>query len=232
MNKDHLDNNRLRKFSIFEDLSDETLESVKSRIMVVHFARGETIIAHEARDTDVFLLLDGQALVNRYSMAGREISYRRLPANCYVGELAVFDGMPRSVNVIAVTEVVMGRMTGATFNDLVLTIPEVTKALLRDLSARTRDLSNRIYESTASSVKMRFYSELMRTALAAQQGDEDEIVLRDPPTHADWAAIVGGQREAITRALGELITLGIMRKEGRNLVVTDLDRLIDQIEEA
>lgn len=231
MNKDHLDNHRLRKFTIFQDLSDEILESVKNRIMVVHFARGETIIAHEARDTDVFLLLDGQALVNRYSMAGREISYRRLPANSYVGELAVFDGMPRSVNVIAVTEVVMGRMTGATFNDLVLTIPEVTKALLRDLSARTRDLSNRIYENTASSVKMRFYSELMRAALA-EQGDEDEILLRDPPTHSDWAAIVGGQREAITRALGELISLGIMRKQGRDLVVTDLDRLIDQIEEA
>jgi len=231
MNDDHLDNNRLRNFSIFQYLPDEVLESIKSRIMVVRFARGETIITHEARDTDVFLLLDGQALVNRYSLAGREISYRRLPANSYMGELAVFDGRPRSVNVIAVTEVVMGRLSGAAFTELILTIPEVTKALLRDLSARIRDLSDRIYENTASSVKMRFYSELMRAALA-EQGDDDEIVLRDPPTHSDWAAIVGGQRESITRALGELTALGILRKQGRNLVVTHLDRLIDQIEEA
>jgi CRP-like cAMP-binding protein len=231
MNGDFLDNKRLRNFSIFQDLPDEALESIKSRIMVVRFARGETIITHEARDTDVFLLLEGQALVNRYSLAGREISYRRLPANSYMGELAVFDGRPRSVNVIAVTEVVMGRLSGAAFTELILTIPEVMKALLCDLSARIRDLSDRIYENTASSVKMRFYTELMRTALA-EQGDEDEIVLRDPPTHADWAAIVGGQRESITRALGELTALGILRKQGRNLVVTDLDRLIDQIEEA
>lgn len=231
MNDDFLDNNRLKKFSIFQDLPAEVLETIKSRIMVVRFARGETIITHEARDTDVFLLLEGQALVNRYSLAGREISYRRLPANSYMGELAVFDGRPRSVNVIAVTEVVMGRLSGAAFTELILTIPEVMKALLRDLSARIRDLSDRIYENTASSVKMRFYSELMRAALA-EQGDEDEIVLRDPPTHADWAAIVGGQRESITRALGELTALGILRKQGRNLVVTDLDRLIDQIEEA
>ncbi len=230
MSDDYLNNSRLRKFSILEDLSDETLESIKSRIMVVRFGRGETIIAHEALDTDVFLLLDGQALVNRYSMAGREISYRRLPANSYVGELAVFDGMPRSVNVIAVTEVVMGRLTGPTFNDLVMTIPEVTRALLRDLAARTRDLSNRIYENAARSVKARFYSELMRAALA-EQSDAGEVILRDPPTHADWAAIVGGQREAITRALSELTALGIVRKQGRSLVVTDLDRLIDLIEE-
>lgn len=59
MSDDYLNNSRLRKFSIFEDLSDETLESIKSRIMVVRFGRGETIIAHEALDTDVFLLLDG-----------------------------------------------------------------------------------------------------------------------------------------------------------------------------
>lgn len=231
MNDAYLSHARLRKFSLFKDLSDEALDSVKGRIMVVRFARGETIIQHEAHDTDVFLLLDGQALVNRYSLAGREISYRRLPANSYMGELAVFDGRPRSVNVIAVTEVVMGRLSGAAFTDLILTIPEAMKALLADLSSRIRDLSDRIYENTASSVKMRFYSELMRAALA-EQGEEDEIVLRNPPTHSDWAAIVGGQREAITRAQGELIKLGILRKAGRDLVVTDLDRLIDQIEQS
>lgn len=231
MNNDYLNQERLRKFSLFRNLSDESLDSVKSRIIVVRFARRETIIQHEAQDTDVFLLLDGQALVNRYSMTGREISYRRLPANSYIGELAVFDGKPRSVNVIAVTEVVMGRVSGAAFIELILTIPEAMKALLADLSTRIRDLSDRIYENTASSVKMRFYSELMRAALAAQ-GDEDEIVLHSPPTHSDWAAIVGGQREVITRALGELIKSGILRKDGRNLVVTDLDRLIDEIEEA
>lgn len=231
MKNEDVSHERLRKFSLFKNLPDDALDRVQSRIMVVRFARGETIIQHEAHDTDVFLLLDGQALVNRYSLAGREISYRRLPANSYMGELAVFDGKPRSVNVIAVTEVVMGRLSGAAFTELILTIPEAMKALLADLSARIRDLSDRIYENTASSVKMRFYSELMRAALAAQ-GDEDEIVLRNPPTHSDWAAIVGGQREAITRALGELIKMGILRKDGRDLVVTDLDRLIDQIEEA
>jgi len=231
MTEEILDHSRLRQFSLFKDLPDDALDAVKSRIMVVRFARGETIIRHEAHDTDVFLLLAGQALVNRYSLSGREISYRRLPANSYMGELAVFDGRPRSVNVIAVTEVVMGRLSGAAFTELILTIPDATKALLRDLSSRIRDLSDRIYENTASSVKMRFYSELMRTALA-EQGDENEIVLRNPPTHSDWAAIVGGQREVITRALGELTKLGILRKDGRNLVVTDLDRLIDQIDEA
>jgi len=231
MNDDYLDHEILRKFSIFKDLPDDALTSIRNRIKVVRFARGETIITREAHDTDVFLLLAGQALVNRYSLAGREISYRQLPPNSYMGELAVFDGRPRSVNVIAVTEVVMGRLSGAAFTELIQTFPDVMKALLRDLSSRIRDLSDRIYENTASSVKMRFYSELMRTALA-EQSEGDEIVLRDPPTHSDWAAIVGGQREAITRALGELIALGILRKDGRSLVITSLERLIDQIEEA
>jgi len=231
MKDEYLNHERLRRFSLFRDLSDESLSSVKNRIMVVRFDRGETIIRHEAEDTDVFLLLEGQALVNRYSLAGREISYRRLPADCYVGELAVFDGRPRSVNVIAVTEVVMGRLSGAAFTELILTLPEAMQALLRDLSARIRDLSDRIYENTASSVKMRFYSELMRAALA-EKGDGNEIVLVNPPTHAEWAAIVGGQREAITRAVGELTSMGIIRKQGRNLVVMDLERLIDQIDEA
>ncbi len=231
MNDEYLTHDSLRRFSLFKDLSDEALNSVRSKITVVRFARGETIIRHEARDTDVFLLFDGQALVNRYSLAGREISYRRLPANSYMGELAVFDGRPRSVNVIAVTEVVTGRLSGAAFIELIRTIPQALDALLHDLSTRIRDLSDRIYENTASSVKMRFYSELMRAALAEKDGN-DEIVLLNPPTHAEWAAIVGGQREVITRALGELVSRGIVRKEGRNLVVNDIERMIDQIDEA
>lgn len=222
---------RLRKFSIFEDLSDDELDIVLKKVSVVHFERGETIIAHEARDTDVFLLLDGQVLANRYSLAGREISYRRLPPNSYFGELAVFDGQPRSVNIVALSQVEIGRLSGQAFSELMAAIPGMSKALLRDMSARIRDLSDRIYETTASSVKMRFYTELIRNAMAVGGDEEGEIILKDPPTHAEWAATVGGQRETITRAISELTSLGLLRKQGRNLVITDLNGLMDQCED-
>jgi len=230
MTADNKIEEKLRKFSIFEELSDGDLQTVLNKVSIVRFERGETIIAHEARDTDVFLLLEGQALANRYSLAGREISYRRLPAYSYVGELAVFDGQPRSVNIVALSEVVMGRLSGAAFRELMLELPSVTQTLLRDLSSRIRDLSDRIYETTASSVKMRFYTELIRTAMTL--GSEgDEIILRNPPTHAEWAATVGGQRETITRAISELTSLGLLRKKGRNLVIPDLNGLMDQCED-
>lgn len=222
---------QLRNFSIFEELSDEEFSAVLARISLVRFERGETIIAHEARDKDVFLLLEGQALANRYSLAGREISYRRLPPNSYVGELAVFDGEPRSVNIVALTDVTMGRLGGAAFRELMAAMPSLTHALLRDLSTRIRELSDRIYETTASSVKMRFYTELIRVAMA-QENESGEIILKNPPTHAEWAATVGGQRETITRAMSELTSLGLLQKQGRSLVIPDLDGLMDQCEDA
>lgn len=231
MSADNKIEDNLRHFSIFENLSDDDLQTVLNKISIVRFERGETIIAHEARDNDVFLLFEGQALANRYSLSGREISYRRLPEYSYVGELAVFDGQPRSVNIVALSEVVMGRLSGAAFRELMLTLPSFTQALLRDLSGRIRDLSDRIYETTASSVKMRFYTELIRTAMA-QDNEGDEIVLRNPPTHAEWAATVGGQRETITRAISELTSLGLLSKKGRNLVITDINGLMDQCEES
>jgi CRP-like cAMP-binding protein len=230
MNADTNIEDKLRQFSIFEELSDDDLQTVLNKVSIVRFERGETIIAHEGRDTDVFLLLEGQALANRFSLAGREISYRRLPAYSYVGELSVFDGQPRSVNIVALSEVVMGRLSGSAFRELMLELPSVTQALLRDLSTRIRDLSDRIYETTASSVKMRFYTELIRTAMM-QESEGDEITLRNPPTHAEWAATVGGQRETITRAISELTSLGLLRKKGRNLVIPDIHALMDQCED-
>lgn len=234
MSVDTILEEKLRSFSIFEELSDEDLALVLNKVSVVRFERGETIIAHEARDTDVFLLLDGQVLANRYSLSGREISYRRLPPHSYFGELAVFDGEPRSVNIVALSQVVIGRLSGAAFSELMVSLPNMTRALLRDMSSRIRDLSDRIYETTASSVKMRFFTELIRNAVA-QSGnsgvDVGEIILKDPPTHAEWAATVGGQRETITRAISELTSLGLLRKQGRNLVITDLNGLMDQCED-
>lgn len=231
MNEDNNLQENLRNFGIFEELTDDELQTVISKTSIVRFERGETIIAHEARDTDVFLLLEGQALANRFSLAGREISYRRLPPFSYVGELAVFDGQPRSVNIVALSEVVMGRISGPAFREIMLELPSVTRALLRDLSTRVRDLSDRIYETTASSVKMRFYTELIRTAMA-QDPEGDTIILRNPPTHAEWAATVGGQRETITRAISELTGLGLLQKQGRSLVITDINGLMDQCEDA
>ena len=230
MSADNILEDKLRCFSIFEDLNDEDFGLVMNKASVVRFERGETIIAHEARDTDVFLLLEGQVLANRYSLAGREISYRRLMPYSYFGELAVFDGHPRSVNIVAMTEVLIGRLSGPAFSELMAAIPSISKALLRDMGARIRELSDRIYVTTASSVKMRFYNELIRNAMALGGGD-GEIILKDPPTHAEWAATVGGQRETITRAISELTTLGLMRKQGRNLVITDLNGLMDQCED-
>lgn len=220
----------LRNFSIFKELDDDELQKIIEKVSIVRFERGETIITHEARDTDVYLLLDGQVLANRFSLAGREISYRRLPPFSYFGELAVFDGEPRSVNIVALSHVTIGRLSGAAFSQLMLSLPTMNRALLRDLSARIRDLSDRIYNTTASSVKMRFYTELIRTAMA-QNSDGDEIVLANPPTHAEWAATVGGQRETITRAMSELTSLGLLRKQGRSLVIPDINGLMDQCED-
>lgn len=231
MGQDLLSEAKLRKFSIFENLSAEEFETARSKLRLVRFAKGETIIGRLDEDADVYLLLEGQALANRYSASGREISYRRIPVNTYFGELAAFDGQPRSVNIIALTDVAMGYLPEAGFRELVRTSSAFTQALLEDLAWRIRDLSDRIYATAASSVKMRLYSELVRAAMA--EGVEDNrAVLPDPPTHAEWAALVGGQRETVTRALSELVTSGLIEKQGRDLVVADVDGLLEQIEEA
>lgn len=231
MPKDFLSEEKLRRFSILKGLSEAEFRLARSKLSVTRFSKGETIIGHLDEDADVYLLLDGQALANRYSAAGREISYRRIPLNTYFGELAAFDGEPRSVNIIALTDVVTAYLPEAAFRALMQASPAFTQALLKDLAWRIRELSDRIYESTASSVKMRLYSELVRTAMAGLVED-NRAVLRSPPTHAEWAALIGGQREAVTRSLGELAAQGLIAKQGRDLVITDVDGLLRQIEEA
>jgi len=228
---DTIDNDELRKFLLFADFTDEELAVVRASIMPVSFAKGETIISHLDEDRNVYFLFEGHLLANRYSMAGREIGYRRVYPPSYLGELAAFDGQPRSVNIAALTAVRMARIEQTRFLELVRTYPKFAQRLAHDLAMRVRELSDRVFEITASSVKMRLYGELCRTAVA-EGGGANSLVLDNPPTHAEWAAMVGGQRETVTRCFAELQAQGVLSKRGRSLVIPDLEALIELVEEA
>ncbi|MGI4878997.1 MAG: Crp/Fnr family transcriptional regulator [Janthinobacterium lividum] len=220
----------LRACVILQGLPPADLDRVRAAVRARGYVRGETVIEHQDTGGDVFLLFSGQLLANRYSAAGREISYRRILAGSYFGELAAFDGQPRSVNVVALSEARVGCIPARTFRDLIDTSPSFAGALLADMASRVRELSNRLFEASAVTVPGRVDAELIRLAIAAGV-DGNRAVIAQAPTHAEFAALIGGQRETVTRALGRLADLGIVVKRGRDLVIADVEALIERVEE-
>jgi CRP/FNR family transcriptional regulator, cyclic AMP receptor protein len=215
------------QFALFAGLPAAALADLPGRIRLLHFGRGETLIEYGAAGSDVFLLVEGQLLAKRFSAAGQEIGFRRMSHFSYFGELAGLDGHPRSVSVIAFTDARVGVITTRDFKAMLADWPVLTQTLLIDLARRNRELSDRLFEGGTVSVPGRVAAAITRLALAAGV-DGDGGVVPDMPTHAEMAALIGGQRETVTRAFNRLVDAGIVERRGRTLVIRNFEALLAQ----
>lgn len=189
------------------------------------FSRGETVLAQGERGQDLYLLLSGELVANRYSVEGQEVGYRRLVAPTHFGELAALDGGPRSINVTAATDALVATMSPADFAALLDAEPGLARRLLVELAGRVRELSDRLFEAGTVDTRGRVAAQIVRLAVATGQPG-DGVELFPAPTHAELATMVGGTRETVTRSLSQLVDAGVLVRDGRRIVIRQFDALM------
>ena len=81
-----------------------------------------------------------------YTTDGDKISFARIEAGDFFGELSAIDGETRSASVIAIEDSLVARMSANRFNQLILVHPELATHLLRRLIQMIRTTNNRIVE--------------------------------------------------------------------------------------
>lgn len=224
VNPEDYRNNRL-----FRHMTANEVEALAPRLEPLRYGKGEMVVQRRDEDAGIYLLLEGALLANQYARSGREVGYRRLSPGTYFGEISAIDGLPRSVNIVAVEDVRLVRLPPNLVRDLFETSPRFMRALLEDMAALTRSLTDRLFELTAVSVACRVDIELLRMAAAAG-GDGKSAVVHPCPTHAELAALVGSQREPVTRELNRLASLNIVRQRGRALHILDVEALAQEVE--
>ncbi len=214
---------------LFRHMGREEIEALAPQIEHLHYGKGELIVQRLDDSGGIHLLLKGALLANQYARSGREVGYRRISAGGYFGEISAIDGLPRSVNIVALEDVRVARLPQGLVQTLFERSPRFMRAILEDLANLTRALTDRLFELNAVSVACRVDIELLRMAASAG-GDGREAVIHPCPTHAELAVLVGSQREPVTRELNRLAGLGIVSQTGRTLRILDLPALADEIE--
>jgi CRP/FNR family cyclic AMP-dependent transcriptional regulator len=220
----------LRRIALLEGLSDQRLESLARECAWRNYRAGQPIITRAARDRDVHLIIAGRVRVTTYSAAGRQVTFRDIAAGELFGEVAAIDDMPRSADVVALENAMTASMPAAVFRRLLREEPALAERVLRRLASLVRRMSERVIDLSTLGVHQRLHAELLR--LAREAGVTRNSARIDPaPKHADLASQVSTYREQVTRELSALAKAGIVRREGRALVVRDVKRLETLVEE-
>ena len=148
-------------------------------------------------------------------------------ASDYFGEIVTLDGGSRSATVSALTEAEVAAISANTFRALVADNPVISSALISDLIGRIRRLTERNYENIALRIKHRVQLELLR--LANRDGVlHDGGVLTPAPTHAQIAARVGANREAVTLEFSVLAKRGFIKANRQSITFLDAEGLIEE----
>jgi CRP/FNR family cyclic AMP-dependent transcriptional regulator len=121
-------------------------------------------------------------------------------------------------------------MSASVFQELLREFPDVAATLLRRLTKQIRRLSDRIFEFSTLTVEHRIHAELLRLAWPYAEA-ENRARISPAPTHAELASMISTHREAVTRELNKLAREGLIKREDRSLVILDVSRLVEMVQE-
>ena len=221
----------LRSVALLQGLPAERLDRLAEACAWRTFTADQRIVARNATDRDVYLVISGSVRVTSYSAEGRQVTFRDIAAGECFGEVAAIDGSPRSADVIALESSLVASMPQQVFAKLLHEHSTVAERLIHHLARLVRQSSERVIALSTLGVHHRIQSELLRLARAT--GVHDNCARIDPaPRHADIASQVSTYREQVTRELSALARAGIVRRDRGALVVLDIQRLADLVGEA
>lgn len=221
----------LGRVPILAGLPRSQLEGIAATCKWRKFDEGKQILSYHDPSTDVFFLAAGRVRVIIYSTEGKAVVFTDLRIGAMFGEIAAIDRGPRSASIEAIEDCTIASLSAPQFEDLLLRQPSVALATLRHVTEEVRRLSERVLEFSTLVVQNRIHAELLR--LAADAGVEDGQALLSPsPSLSNIASRVSTHREAVSRELSRLGSIGLLRREGGVLRITDVARLAKLVREA
>lgn len=220
----------LSNIALFAGLGPDELNGIELACRYRRFSAHEHIIERDSPTVDVFFVARGSVRIVNYSLSGREITFDDLAEGQYFGELSALDGLPRSASVVALEDSLIVALPGRHFVDLILRKPQLAQRVMVRLARIVRSADERIMDLSTLAAINRVQAELLRQA-RAEEADGNAAVIEPIPIHSDIASRVSTTRETVARVLNDLARKGIVKRTRGGLMIRDLDRLRQMVED-
>lgn len=192
-----------------------TLRSLALRGVVRSYPK-KSVLINEGDDGDsVFILLKGSVKVFSMDESGREITYGKIQAGDYFGEMSL-DGGTRSASVMTLEPCTCAVLTRHNVSEHLTVEPEFAIDLVAQVIRRARAATEVARNMALLGVHSRlvavleenldpshYASPTKRQSPTAKPTLLEPYIIK-PITHQDIAGRIGASREAISRVLKEL----------------------------
>lgn len=213
---------KLASDSLLRALAPDQLAALLQKAKRRELSPGDIVInqGDENGDFAVFVL-SGGLKVSFVSAGGREIILNYCAPGELVGEIALLDSGPRTATVTAAVPSSVLLIPTTIFLETVASNPASVVGVMRELAQRVRQQNLVIESDRTFSMGPRLARALVRL-IDRERGDGSLLY---NPSQSDLGAFAGLARENVSRLLSEWEEQGVVSREGRALVVDDVEYL-------
>jgi CRP/FNR family cyclic AMP-dependent transcriptional regulator len=210
---------------LFANMDSEQTRALQASMTRIEMGRGE-VLFHEGEPGDrLYVIAQGKIKLGRRSSDGRENLLAVLGPGEMFGELSLFDPGPRTATASVVADARLLALGHQDLIDWLQSSPTVAKHLLEALARRLRRTNEALADLVFSDVPGRVAKALLDLSTRFGEQVDDGLRVAHDLTQEELAQLVGASRETVNKALADFAARGWVRREGRAVVLLDIDRL-------
>jgi len=214
----------LQMVPIFSDLPIEVIDQIVQTGNKKTYTKDSVILVEEEIGTALFVIIKGKVKVSRSSNDGREVILSILSDSDFFGEMSILDGLNRSATVVALEDSELFIIQRKEFLDLLNKHPEITIALLSELTRRLRNADMKIKALSLKDAEGKVATVILQLADDIGKIKQGVVEIEKLPLQQDLANMAGTSRETISRTLHAFARKGLVEMDGSKLRILDYEK--------
>lgn len=215
----------LGRTALFAGLDAEALEALSQQVVHRRYRKGNVIFVQGEQGERCFAIVSGAVKISAYHSDGREAVIAVLGPGDVFGELSLFDQAARSADASAIENTELLSFDARAITEAISTNPEIAMTLLRVLGRRLRHTNEALQDIAFFDVPGRVARRIADLAEAHGEPTDGGVLIDIPLSQESLAQMVGATRESVNKALAALKRRGLVTREGRRYIVSDVSTL-------
>ena len=212
--------------SWFSKLSPALRQAILERAVVRRVADGAILSARGAPAEDWCGVAQGAVRVSSVSLAGKQVTLTYVEPGTWFGDIALFDGMPRTHDAHAHGATTLLVVRKADFKELLSLHVELYEALLRLNCRRLRLLFDTVEDLNTRPLAARLAKQILLLARSYGVAEGEQIRIGLQLAQEDIAQLLGASRQRVNQELKGFEREGAVRIEPTRLVVLSKSKLL------
>ncbi len=210
----------------FSRLTPGLQAAILQRAGVRRVSDGATLTTRGSTADEWCGVARGAVRVSSVSLAGKQITLTYAEPGTWFGDIALFDGLPRTHDAHAHGDTTLLVVRRADFRSLLAEHVELYDALLRLNCRRLRLMFDALEDLNTRPLAARLARQLLLLARSYGVQDGAELRIGLQLAQEDLAQLLGASRQRVNQELKALERAGVLRVEPTRLVVLSREKLL------